>query len=1085
MNLMNLRRTIILSAAAVLSAVVMTAQETPRWLRKSAISPDGSQVAFCYKGDIFVVGVGGGRALQITANNAYDSDPVWTTDGKRIVFSSYRKGSKDIYITSALGGSPKRLTDYHGADTPLCVLEGDRVLYTSNFQADVKYGGFPNTPQVWQVDAEAGRPLLVSSLPMMNMSVNASGEVLYEDYKGYEDPLRKHHTSSVTRDIWLYRPASTPGSRFKVTGEGSFTKLSSFQGEDRNPVFAADGKTYYFLSEQDGTINVYKASTDAAGKATQLTRFKDNPVRFLTVSKDGTLCFSWNGDLFTMKEGGQPVKLAITVVKDETENDTENMTYSSGASSMDVSPDGKEIALVIRGDVFVTSTEYNTTKRITNTPEQERNVSFSKDGRTLYYSSERNGHWGIWKTSLTDKEERYFTYGTKFEEELVTSEKETCFQPDVSPDGKWLAFLRDRTELVIKSTKDGKEKSLLKGVNYSYQDGDQSFEWSPDSKHLLTLYQVDGGWNNSDVALIDIETGEITNLTQSGYSDSNFKWSLKGHAMTWTSDKDGYRSHGSWGAESDIYIMFFDGKEMMKFQQDKEGEEISKLLEEGGKEKTEKQIAKDEKKEKKDSIKQAEKPEKLKLDLDNREFRISRLTRRSGRLGDFYLTQDGTKLYYVTPLERGNDLCMLDVKKGDIKVIKKGVYGSIVPSPDDKTLYMFSSGSISKINVASNAITPITFSGDYEFKPKAEREYLFEHVWKQVDEKFYDPAIHGIDWAGYRDNYAQFMPYIDNNFDFQDLLSEMLGELNGSHTGARYNPGSKTNMGCLGVIYDFDYEGDGLRIAEILPGGVLNVADSEIKAGDMIVSIDGQKIEAGKSWFKLLQNKVGKKTAIVVRKSGKEEELFVVPSGNESTLMYRRWVKQREDIVDKLSGGKVGYSHVKGMDSPSFREVYSKLLGKYRGAEAAVVDTRHNGGGWLHDDLATLLGGREYIRFTPRGQYIGSEPYNKWNKPSCVLMCEDNYSDACGFPFTYRALGLGKLIGMPVPGTMTAVWWETMLNGMVFGIPQVGSWSTKDGRYLENMQIEPDIKVENDPASVLRGEDRQLETAVNEMMKNK
>ena len=172
-------------------------------------------------------------------------------------------------------------------------------------------------------------------------------------------------------------------------------------------------------------------------------------------------------------------------------------------------------------------------------------------------------------------------------------------------------------------------------------------------------------------------------------------------------------------------------------------------------------------------------------------------------------------------------------------------------------------------------------------------------------------------------------------------------------------------------------------------------------------------------------------------------------------------------------------------DSPSFRTVYSKLLGKYRAADAAVVDTRHNGGGWLHDDLATFLSGKEYVRYTPRGQYIGSDPYNKWRKPSCVLMCEDNYSDASGFPYTYRTLGIGKLIGMPVPGTMTAVWWETQLNGMVFGIPQVGSLGTKEGRWLENMQIEPDIKVDNDPASVLRGEDKQLEAAVEEMLKTK
>ena len=1080
---MTIRRTMILAAAILATATAMTAQETPKWLRKSAISPDGSKVAFCYKGDIFTVGVNGGRALQITTNQAYDSDPIWTPDGKKIVFSSYRAGSKDIFITSSEGGAPKRLTDYPGNETPLCVIGDGRVLFQASIQPDAVYGGFPGTPQIWQVGENGGRPQLVTSMPLMAMSVNNSGEVIYEDYKGYEDPLRKHHHSSVTRDIWLYKPASAQGDRFRVTGDGAFTKLTSFVGEDRNPVFAADGKTYYYISEADGTLNVHKSSTDNPGQTTQLTKFKDNPVRFLSVAGNGALCFSWNGDLYTMREGTEPQKLDITVAKDETENDVEYLTFSAGASSMAVSPDGKEIAVVIRGDVFVTSADYKTTKRITNTPEQERNVSFSKDGRELYYSSERNGHWGIYKTSLTDKKEKMFTYATKFKEELVTSENETCFQPVVSPDGKWVAFLRDRTELVIKSTKDGKEKSLLKGVNYSYADGDQEFEWSPDSKYLLCNYQINGGWNNSDIALIDIESGEITNLTQSGYSDGNFKWALKGKAMAWESDKDGYRSHGSWGAESDIYIMFFDGKEMTKFYQDKEDAEIAKALEDG--DKSEKKIEKEEKKEKKDSVKQAEKPEKLVLDLENRDYRTARLTRISGRLGDFYLTQDGTKLFYTKLLEKSYDLCQMDVKKGDVKVIKKGVRGALIPSADDKYLYVFTGSTISKLTIATGATSAITFSGDYEFKPKAERNYIFGHVWKQVNEKFYDPQIHGINWEGYKKNYEQFMPYIANNFDFQDLLSEMLGELNGSHTGARYYSRSKYTMGWLGAIYDYDYEGDGLKIAEVLPGGALNLADSEIKAGDIIESIDGQPIKAGESWFGLLRNKAGKKVSVVVKKGKKDVELFVEPGYSESALMYRRWVKQREEMAGKLSGGTVGYTHVQGMDSPSFRTVYSKLLGKYRAADAAVVDTRHNGGGWLHDDLATFLSGKEYIRFTPRGQYIGSEPYNKWRKPSCVLMCEDNYSDACGFPYTYRTLGVGKLIGMPVPGTMTAVWWETQINGMVFGIPQVGSFGLKEGRYLENQQIEPDIKVDNDPASVLRGEDKQLEAAVKEMMKTK
>ena len=231
--------------------------------------------------------------------------------------------------------------------------------------------------------------------------------------------------------------------------------------------------------------------------------------------------------------------------------------------------------------------------------------------------------------------------------------------------------------------------------------------------------------------------------------------------------------------------------------------------------------------------------------------------------------------------------------------------------------------------------------------------------------------------------------------------------------------------------------------------------------------------------------KAGKKVEVTVKRKGhKEENVIVTPAFSDYDNLYRRWVKQREEIVRELSGGKVGYVHVEGMDSQSFRTVYSELLGKYRNCDAVIVDTRHNGGGWLHDDLVTLLSGKRYIDYKPRGQYIGSDPYNKWTKPSCVLMGEDNYSDACGFPYVYKTLGIGKLIGAPVPGTMTAVWWENQVDPtLVFGIPQVGSMGVKEGRYIENMQIEPDIEVYNDPASMLEGRDLQLKAAVREMLK--
>ena len=1063
-------RKIVWTLLALLPLVSAHAQETPGWIRKNAVSPDGKTLAFSYKGDIWTVPVSGGTARQITSHRAYESDPLWTPDGRSIVFSSYREGGKDLYITAAEGGQPRRLTDTPGNETPLAVDKDGNIYYTwyhADFQSP-GFDGFPGQPALYRTTTEGAAPQLVTSLTISALSINGKGEMLYEDWKGYEDPLRKHHTSSVTRDIWLYRP-SVPGC---IDAKGSFRQLSTYEGEDRNPVFAADGDSFYFLSERDGkTSNIYRSSISRPSEQVQLTFYDKNPVRFLSVAGDGTVAYSYNGELYTL-EGG---KVDIRLYRDEDENEMSPMNLKN-ASDIAVSPGGKEIALVMRGDVFVTSADYATTRRITNTAAQERGVCFSEDGRELYYASERNGCWSIYKSSLVRKEDSQFTYAVGLKEERVSPEGETSFQMQVSPDGKWLAYLRDRTELVVLPTKGGKPKSLHKGVNYSYSDGDQSFAWSPDSRYLLCNWQADGGWNNADIAVVEVESGAITNLTRSGYSDGGFRWALGGKAMTWESDKNGYRSHGSWGAQSDIYIMFFDGKALSDFGRSKEQKEIDRML------LGEKAAEKAEKKEKKDSA--ARKVEKLTLDLLNRDDRILRLTRFSNAIGDHFLTDDGSKLYFTQRLEKGFDLCCYDIESGDVTVLKKGVTGSFTPSADGKQLYIFRGGSVLRIDTAGGKEHSITFSGDYEFKPQAERAYIFEHCWKQVQEKFYVEDLHGTDWAYYHDNYAAKLPFVNNDFDFADLLSEMLGELNGSHTGARYRPRSERNIGHLGVLYDMQYRGDGLRIAEVLPGGVLSNEVPEIQAGDLITAIEGQPVRAGENGLRPLYERAGKKTVLCIRSGGKEKTVIVTPSASDATLLYRRWVRQREEMVERLSGGKVGYVHVEGMNSPSFRELYSKALGKYRAAEALIVDTRHNGGGWLHDDLVTFLGGKEYCLFTPRGQYIGHEPFNKWTKPSCVLIGEDNYSDASGFPYAYRSLGLGKLVGAPVPGTMTAVWWENQINGLlVFGIPQVGNWGVKDGRYIENFQVEPDILVYNDPASVLSGRDLQLEAAVREMLK--
>ena len=1063
----------LLGAAVYITAMATQAEEAPLWMRHCVISPDGGQIAFTYKGDIYTVDTGGGKARQITSSRGYDTHPVWSPDGKSIAFASDREGSMDVFIVGRDGGVPRRLTSHSGNEVPVAFRDNDHVLFGAAVMPDAGDMTFPSAqfPQVYEVSTEGGRPVMFSSVPMEDINVSPDGRsFLYNDRKGYEDAWRKHHTSSITRDIWLCTAA--------VGRERRFRKITTFDGEDRTPVWAQDGKSFYYLSERDGSFNIYRSDIESRN-ITRLTSHTGHPVRFLSAAKDGTLCYGFNGEIYTLKEGEPAKKVAVSIVADTYDRHLVKQLKSSGATEISVSPEGKEVAFVMRGDVYVTSVEYKTTKQITDTPEQERDIDFSPDGRSIVYASERDGLWQIYQTSLVDKDDKLFTYANDFKEERLVNSSYTSFQPQYSPDGKEVAFLQNRTELRVLNLKTKEVRTVMDGkFEYSYSDGDQWFEWSPDSRWLLSGYIGHGGWNNKDVALVNASgNGEIHNLTQSGYTDGDAKWVLGGKAMIWKSDRAGYRSHGSWGSEDDVYIMFFDLDAYEHFRMSKEE---TALLEEAEKKKGKRNAGE---KEKKDVV------EPLEFDLENCRDRIVRLTVNSSRLGDAVLSAKGDKLYYQAAFEDGYDLWVHDLKENKTSIVMKNIgYGAMMTDKKQENLYLCNS-SIRKVNMEWGGSKTVEFSATFNYRPYEERQYMFDHIWKQVEDKFYVADLHGVDWKGYYNSYRRFLPHINNNYDFQEMLSEMLGELNGSHTGARYYaPGASFQTACLGAFYDNEYTGDGLKIKEIIAKGPFAVKKTDVTEGCIIEKINGEKISAGADYYPLLEGKAGKKVLLSVYnpKKGKRFEVTVkaISAGEQSDLLYRRWVRRNEQLVEKLSGGRVAYVHVQGMNSPSFRTVYSELLSeKNRTKEAVIVDTRHNGGGWLHDDLVTLLNGKEYQRFVPKGQYIGSDPFNKWLKPSCVLVCEDNYSNAHGFPWVYKELGIGKLIGTPVPGTMTAVWWERQIDpSIVFGIPQVGCMDMR-GEYLENKELQPDIEVYNSPEEMLRGEDKQLEAAVKEMLK--
>ena len=1055
----------------------INAQDEALWLRYPAISPDGNTIVFNYKGDIWKVAAEGGKATPMTLHEAHDFQSVWSNDGQQIAFASNRYGNFDIYVMPASGGMATRLTYHSASDYPGSFsADNQSVVFTSSRLDDAANQQFPSgvLPELYEVSVKGGLPKQVITTPAQNAVFNRDGSVMvFHDRKGYEDEFRKHHTSSVTRDIWKYE-----------TKTSQYTQLTLFNGEDRNPVFAPNQQDIFYLSEENGTYNIHKMSVNVPGRSTQVSFFDKHPVRNLSISNDGLMCFSYDGEIYTMKEGGQPEKVKVIASADNRHNPDKIVSVNKDVTEIALSPNGKEIAFLHRGEVFAASIKEGTTKRITNTPEQERSISFSPDGKSILYAGERGGSWNVYQTSLVREEEKYFFNSTILkEEDLLTTPAEE-FQPAYSPDGKEVAYLEERTTLKVLNLASKQTRTAMSGdKNYSYSDGDQHYAWSPDSKWFLVEMLPEKQWI-SQCGLVSADGGkEVINLTQSGYNNVGPEWGMEGKMLVYASDRDGMKNDASWGGEMDVYGMFFTKEAFDQYKLDEEEYELSKDEEEDDE--------KEGKKKKDEEDEKDKKVEPIKIELDDIEERRVRLTIHSSRLSDMILSKDGSKLYYMARFEKGADLWETNLRTRETKtLLKMGAkrVGDLLMDKKGKNLFVLADGKISKVTIEGGKKKGINVKGEMVLNETIEREYLFEHAWRQVEKKFYKIDLHEVTWDFYKEEYAKFLPHINNNHDFAEMLSEMLGELNASHTGARYRPRAENGdaTASLGLFFDQNHNGNGLRVKEVMDRGPLDNGDSKIKTGTVIEKIDGIALTPTENYYRLLNRKKGKNTLLSLKDptTGKtwEETVKPISLGEEGQLRYRRWVENCRHLVDSLSGGSVGYVHVRGMNDRSYRTVYEEALGKNGGKDALVVDTRFNGGGWLHDDLATFLNGQKYMTFMPRGQDLGTEPQFKWTKPSIVVMSESNYSDAHMFPYTYKALGIGKLVGMPVPGTGTAVWWERLQNGMVFGIPQVGMVGN-DGQYLENQQLEPDIKVPNDPEAVSKGRDQQLEEAVKELKK--
>ena len=865
------------------------AQDSPNWLRHASISPDGTQIVFTYKGDLYKVASGGGDATQLTYHDAHDYKAVWSKDGSKIAFASDRYGNFDIFVMEAKGGAAKRLTFHSNSEMPYSFSHDNKSLIFGALRQDnVKHRQHPHRSQseLYSVSVEGGRVNQLLTFPAEDVAVSKDGGMLiYMDKKGGENEWRKHHTSAITRDIWTY-DVKTKAHKMITTSTA----------EDRSPVLSSDEKSMYFLSERSGTYNVHKMSISNPSQTSQLTNFKLHPVRFLSMG-NGVLSFGFDGELYTMKEGEKPKKVNVNIITQDKNNNDKFISINGGVNEMSISPNGKEIAFISRGEVFVTSVGESFTKRLTNTATAERFVSWGPEGKSVIYSGERNGKWSVYKTEKVRKEEPFFYASTLIQESPVLENGKDNYLAEYSPDGKKLAYIEDRRTLKIMDVATNEEVTLLTPEDlFHMRDGDQYFTWSPDSRWLL----VDWGLslNNTDVLLMAADGSKRINLNESGYYDSSPKWVNGGKQMLWFSNRNGLKSYATSGrSENDVYSMFFTQEAWDKFnlsdedftlmkaiekaekkaKEDKEKKEKKDKEKEGDKDKKKKEKkkngkkkddkSKDDKKDKKEEDKDKVKP--LTFDWDKMKDQRSRLTIHSSRLGDAVLSKDGSKLYYLSRFEGKMNLWSTDLRTKETKMAMKlgANFGSLQWDKDMENLYLLSGGRISKIDPKAGKNKGVKIKGEMEFDSNAEREAMFNHVWIRTNAIFYHPDFHGINWNQMKTEYEKYLPHIGNSYELTEMLSEMLGELNVSHAGAGYRGGSMSNKDAtasLGIFMNYDHTGNGILIDEIINGGPLDKSKMSVKAGMIIEKIDGETVESNQDVAKYLNRKANKFTLLEV-----------------------------------------------------------------------------------------------------------------------------------------------------------------------------------------------------------------------------
>lgn len=1056
-------------ACAACCALVATAAgaAVPVLPRHPAPSPDGSEIAFSWQGDLWLVPAAGGRARQLTTHPASDRFPVWSRDGRLIAFASERAGNDDVFVIAADGSAPpRRLTFASQDDRPSDFsADGSEVLFTSRRFDSVRW-----MPGIYAVPVAGGTPHLALDATGHAPAYSPDGAALVF-VRGETKQYRSFYRGAANRDLWLR------------TADGEERQLTEFDGDDDLPSWL-DAHSVAFLSARSGRKNVFRLDL-VTGQASPLSHHEDSDVRFPRAAADGSLvAYEYGDGIWTVDPAGTtpPRPLAIEVPADRVTDPVQRRTETADASDLAVSPDGALAVFVVRGDLFLTAVRSKEdqeiapppTIRLTSDPARDSQPSWAPDGGSLVFTTRRGGSADLYRLAPRDADAGWLdTLGFELTPLVATDAEESDGR--LSPDGTHLAFVRGKGDVMVAAA-DGSDPRL---VVAHWQTPE--IRWSPDSRWLA--YSLEDAFANSEIWIAAADGGRAPyNVSRHPDYDLEPAWSPDGRRLLWVSHRV--------GATMDVWGVWLRREDSERTPE----QWLAVLPEPKGRPTPQPETASttgDDTAKPAGGEPAATVPE-VRIDFEDLWRRVEPVTSLAGDESEPLATPDGRRILFSADTDGDRDLYAVRFDGDGLeRLTTGGAEPQDLQLADDTVFFLDGKGHVKRVGLAGKPGDPVPFQARLTIDLAADRAAIFDEAWRVLGDWFYDPELHGADWRAVRERYRPLAIAAPSADDFSDVMNMVAGELNGSHLG--YYPkapegGEKT--GWLGVTVDPAAGGPGLLVTEVLPDSPAARVDVGLTPGDRLLAVDGRAVGGDANLYAALVDTVGHRIALTIRDAdGGERTVAVRPVAVREIedLRYRQWVRQRQALVERWSGGRLGYVHIHSMDLPSFEEFERGLYAAADGKEGLLIDVRSNGGGWTTDYLMAVLTVRRHAWTVPRDAdpdtraYPTSErlPVAAWTRPAAALCNEESYSNAEIFSHAFKTLERGPLIGWPTFGAVISTGAHWLLDGARWRIPNRGWYVASSGENMEHHGAIPDVIVAQPPDEDYAADrDDQLQKAV-------